>query len=62
MYNARVKWNEADAFGRVSIFWELPADIVRDLTIPPVDEDWNQLRCLACCITMPFFFCFFNII
>jgi len=44
---------------RLTYIYEIPVDLIRDITIPPPDdEQWNKWRAIVCCLTSPAAFLF----
>ena len=49
------KLREGTFFDKIILIWEFIADLIRDLTIPPTDEDWSKNRALITIFTSPIF-------
>jgi len=44
---------------RITYIYEIPVDFIREITIPPAnDEQWNKWRAMLCCLTSPAAFLF----
>lgn len=56
MLNAKISWKELEFMDKVTYIWEIPADFIRDITIPPAEETWNKYRAIISVILgLPFF-------
>jgi hypothetical protein len=45
-----------DGFERILYIYEIPVNFVRDITIPPCEEEkWVKWKAIVCCLISPFF-------
>lgn len=51
-----------DIIEKIIYIWEIPVDFIRDITIPPTDEDWSKWRALVTTLTCPIFLIYFNLV
>jgi hypothetical protein len=52
-------WAEMSIIDKILYIYEIPLNILRDITIPPSEnEKWNKHKVMLVCIFGPIFFCF----
>ena len=50
-----------DLIEKLTFLWEIPANFIRDITIPPCDkESWKKWRAVLSCVGAPLFFLKYN--
>ena len=55
------EWSKMDLIEKLTFLWEIPANFIRDITIPPSDkESWSKWRAVLNCVTAPLFLLIFN--
>ncbi|KAL4503332.1 hypothetical protein ABPG72_000938 [Tetrahymena utriculariae] len=53
-YSFKDELHEMSIIQKIKYFYEIPVNFIRDLTIPPGDDDqWNKWRAFICCYTTP---------
>ncbi|KAL4455001.1 hypothetical protein ABPG74_006383 [Tetrahymena malaccensis] len=58
-YSFKDELHEMSIIQKIQYFYEIPVDFIRDVTIPPGDDDqWNKWRAFICCYTTPITFLF----
>ncbi|EAS00353.2 sodium calcium exchanger protein (macronuclear) [Tetrahymena thermophila SB210] len=58
-YSFKDELHEMSIIQKIIYFYEIPVNFIRDLTIPPGDDDqWNKWRAFICCYTTPITFLF----
>lgn len=58
-YDFKGEFREMGIMDRITYIYEIPVDFIREITIPPAnDEQWNKWRAMLCCLTSPAAFLF----
>lgn len=56
MLNAKTEWADLEFGDKVIYLWEIPADFIRNITVPPSEENWSKWRAIVSCVFGPIFF------
>lgn len=51
-----------DIIEKIAYIWKIPIDFIRDITVPPNEEDWNKWRAMVTVITFPIFMIYYNLV